>query len=242
MAKRTNKIRDMKTAKFTLDPKVKESLVYKLSELLTFLLVEKKIKANDMATRLGINTAALSFLKNNKCKKLSDMRVIIAAVSFKIITPEFNPDQYLVALHSTTVLRDHPLGSNLYDGEIEEFNSWIHKAERDVFKDLSERNTDMVMFGTRMHEELEAEITCVIPGFGLLPERKSKPIPDTSRFDPSKYISRQTAEEISKYAGTVESITTERDELNHILADYDRLKKRRDDLNQILTLMKNNLL
>ena len=232
----------MKTAKFTLDPKVKEALVYKLSELLTFLLVEKKIKANDMAMRLGINSAALSFLKNNKCKELSDMRVIIAAVSFKIIVPGFNPDQYLINLHSTTVLADHPLGSNVYHAEIDEFNSWIYKEGKKALNDLVQRNNEVIMFGTRMHQDLEAEITGVLPGFGSPPERKSKPIPETSRFDPSKYISRQTAEEISKYAGTVESITTERDELNHILADYDRLKKRRDDLNQILTLMKNNLL
>ena len=232
----------MNTIKFTLSTEVKTSLINKLADLLIFLIDKKKIKAKDISMRLGINSSALSFIKNRKYKDVSDMRVIIAAVSFNIETEGFLSNFYLVELRSGKALTGYPLGSNLYHVEIEEFNSWVHKAERDVLKDLSERNTDMVMFGTRMHEELEAEITGVIPGFGPPPERKSKPIPDTSRFDPSKYISRQTAEEISKYAGTVESITTERDELNHILADYDRLKKRRDDLNQILTLMKNNLL
>jgi len=232
----------MSTINFTLSPEVKTSLINKLAVLLDFLTNEKHIRAYDISMRLGINSSALSLIKNRKYTSVSDMRVIIAAVSFNIETEGFLSNLYLVELRSGKALSGYPLGSNLYRLEIDEFNSRVRETKKDVMDDWKKDEAIAALAGKRMHQQLEAEITNFIPGFGPPPERKSKPIPDASRFDPSKYISRQTAEEISKYAGTVESITAERDELNRILADYDRLKKRRDDLNQILTLIKNNLL
>lgn len=233
----------MSTINFTLSPEVKISLINKLADLLDFLTNEKKIKANNISMRLGINSSALSLIKNRKYNSVSDMRVIIAAVSFNIETEGFLSNFYLVELRSGgNVLSGHPLGSNLYHLEITEFNSWIHKTEKEVMDNWKKTEANSALAGLSMHQQLDAEITGIIPGFESVPERKNKIILDTKRFDPSKYIARQTAEEISKYADTIESITAERDELNHILADNERLKKRRDDLNQILTLMKNNLL
>jgi hypothetical protein len=160
---------EMKTNKkkwIEISAEQKETLVGRLSLLLIWLIKEKKIQGKEIAMRLGFANSDFSQIKNKNLKMISDWKVILAAVSFGIKIENhayfFDPDKYLGEIKTNkwdSPFFDHPLGSNFYHEEIAYFNSWYGKHEIAATEQFKKDQADIIMTGTRVHEEMEKEIS-----------------------------------------------------------------------------------
>jgi len=90
---KTNKImknNKISGAKYKLDPKIKISLIDKISSMLIFIMNESPTTAKEMTEVTGIPGCYLSVAKNKKYESLSSFMTAIIAASFNICVEGFD--------------------------------------------------------------------------------------------------------------------------------------------------------